>query len=52
MTEKQFDFPNNIVTLLLRDENGDLYELKDTHSVKVWSQLEQGKIFKKGRKIE
>ena len=52
MTEKRFDFPSNIVELLLRDENGDLYELKDTKSVKIWSQLEQGRIFEKGRKIE
>ena len=31
----------------MEDENGDLYELEDTGNYKVYSQFEQGKIFKK-----
>lgn len=52
MTKKRFDFPNNIVVLLLKDDDGNYWELEDTGNVKVWSQFEQGVIFKKGRRIE
>ena len=45
-------FGNNVVTLLFEDENGELWELKDTGNYKVWSQFEQGKIFKKGEKVK
>lgn len=45
-------FEKNVITLLFEDENGELWELKDTGSYKIWNQFEQGKIFKKGKKIE
>lgn len=45
-------FEDNIITLLFKDDNGDLFELINTGNVKVWNQFEQGAIFKKGKKIE
>jgi hypothetical protein len=45
-------FADNVVALLLEDEDGNLYELKDTGAYKIWSQFEQGKIFKKGNKVD
>ena len=52
MTGKRFDFPNNVIVLLLKDDNGNLFELEDTGNYKVWNQFEQGKVFKKGKKIK
>ena len=47
-----FNIPSNVVVLLLKDDEGNLYELKDTGNYKVWSQFEQGKIFTKGKLVE
>lgn len=47
----RFNFPDNVVCLLLEDEKGNLYKLKDTGKYKVYSQFEQGKIFEKGEKL-
>jgi len=45
-------FDNSVIALLLEDDDGNLFELKDTGNYKVWSQFEQGKIFKKGEKLK
>lgn len=47
-----FNIPSNVVVLLLKDDDGNLFELKDTGGYKVWSQFEQGKIFIKGKMVE